>query len=368
MKERARQAEEAAARWDVRLVEGLAAVVLEVGGSEERMVARVMADTEEREKRMAVRLLATEAIEKELAQRALWEEKQWKDMGGLMRLRREDIREVKQTVEGIAAQLAAMSAASQAAAPAAAPALATEGPRAIRAQAAPARPELAAPKAMEGVVATTITPASELQEDPIEDGSDMEGIERKGMFASQHVPELGAPSAAPSPATRKKKGKGKAKEAQIAMPVPTTLARARKASGLVHQQKRQAAVDAKRAEEAKVSPPKVEEPAAARVILKRPETRAGEENAQQKKQEGRTEAEERWGKGDFSKEKEEEYFRAANLVRDLGDGDDEAVRRVAHLAGMRAVAEWWHRPMVPASQGPRGEAPAEGCPAPQRRR
>ena len=44
---------ETAARWEVRLVEGLTAVMADTGEREERLLARLLADAEEREKRLA---------------------------------------------------------------------------------------------------------------------------------------------------------------------------------------------------------------------------------------------------------------------------------------------------------------------------
>ena len=94
------------------------------------------------------------------------------------------------------------------------------------------------PVVMEGVVATVSVLAFAPQEDPIEDGSEMEGIEREGMFASQHAPELGVPTVSPAPVPegwRKEKRKGKGREVQIAVPLVTTQEPARKLRGSHYQ-------------------------------------------------------------------------------------------------------------------------------------
>ena len=65
------------------------------------------------------------------------------------------------------------------------------------------------PEAMEGVVTTAPTVPAKPQDDPIEDWSDMEGVEREGLFASRHAPEPGASAPALPPAPEKpKKGEG----------------------------------------------------------------------------------------------------------------------------------------------------------------
>ena len=74
------------ARWEERLVEGLPAVVPDANEREERMAARLLADAGEREvrlkadaegreKRLAAKLLAMDAVEEELALKAKWDVK-----------------------------------------------------------------------------------------------------------------------------------------------------------------------------------------------------------------------------------------------------------------------------------------------------
>jgi len=58
---------------------------------------------EEREKRMAVKLLAMDSIELELTQKAKWEIKQWEHLRVMMRSRRKEIKGIKQEVERIMA-------------------------------------------------------------------------------------------------------------------------------------------------------------------------------------------------------------------------------------------------------------------------
>ena len=74
-----------------------------------------------------------------------------------------------------------------------------------------------APEAMEGVVATA--PVQEA-EDPVEEWSNMEGVERDGLFASRHAPDAGEPAPAPAWVSEKpKKRKGNGKEVRPALPV-----------------------------------------------------------------------------------------------------------------------------------------------------
>ena len=243
-----------AARWDARLVEGLSAVMVEAGKREEKLAARLLADAEEREKRLAMELLSIKAIETELAQRARWEEKQWEDMAGLMRLPREDTKKVKRVVDGITAGMAGIRAMLAAAAPAVVVEPEVKrgaGPAPGPAPTAPPRPRCAAPRgavalgstpepeAMEGVVTTAVAMADY----PVEDWSDMEGVEQEGLFASQHVLQLGAPAAPPAPVPegwKKTKEKGKGKE--VVVTVPPSSART------AHQRTRQAGVDRAMAE------------------------------------------------------------------------------------------------------------------------
>jgi len=226
-----RKVEKKVALLDGKMLEGMAAMVADANGRtaklladaeerEKRMSATLLADAEEREKRLAVKLLATEAIEKELAQRAQWEGKQWEDLAGVMGLRREDIREVKQAVDNIAAEMAGIRAKRLAPEPARL--------RAAPDQAAPARLGRAVPEAMEGVVATAPVPANMPRDDLIEDWEDMEGVEPEGLYTSHHAPELGAPTGATLDAPKRKKEKGKAKEVQVAVPPAATPTPGRK--------------------------------------------------------------------------------------------------------------------------------------------
>ena len=173
---------------------------------------------------------------------------------------------------------------------------------------------------MEGV---DTTPPTTAQEDPIEEWSDMEGMERKGLFASQYAPELGAPVATPAlvPEVPKKKEKGKAKEVQIAVPQSPVRARARAPKCLAHQQKHRAAADAARAEKAQVSPrPEV---ATVRSILKRPETAAAEKAKKEEQVAAKAAVKERWEKGELNEEEREVYNSAATPIKYLAaDGED----------------------------------------------
>jgi len=381
MEEKARKVEEAleaaVARWDARLVEGLSAVLGEVGEREERMVARLctdagerearqLADAKEREKRLEVRLLALDEIETEQVQKAKWDLKQCEDLAVMMRARREELGEVKRGVEGIAAEIAGMRALGGP------PTLAAANVQAV-APAAPTRQrptapvEHSTPQPMEGVMTTASPAACVLQEDPIEEFSDMEGVERDGLFASRHAPALSSPTSVsssgtpapldygpvPAPArealvekekkTRKDKGKGKA----VQLVAPPTLAC--KPKGSVQQQRRQAEVDKNRAEAArtglKVEAVVPSAPAPVRSILKRPETIAAEKAEKEAREREKAAARKRWVRGDFSKQEEESYTQAARPLWGLGntDEEEEATQKVAHLAGMRAVEDHWEQ-------------------------
>jgi len=177
-----------------RMMEGMGVLAADENEREARTVARLLADAEVREKRLAVKMLTMEGIQSELVQKARWEIKQWEDMARLLDARRKDIGEVKRTVDKIAesiaeqrgAQPVPIPALGQAARPASfRPAAFPTTLRAIsqaplaRIAAAPvANPE---PEAMEGVVAETLAMT---QDDPVEDWSNMEGVEREGLYGS----------------------------------------------------------------------------------------------------------------------------------------------------------------------------------------
>jgi len=275
----------------------------------------------------------------------------------MMRARREELGEVKHGVEGIAAEIAGMRALGGL------PTLATTTVRAV----APAAVGHGTPQPMEGVMVTAPPAAWVLQEDPIEEFSDMEGVKCDGLFASRYAPALSTPtsvssSRTPAPLdsgpvlapareapvekekkTRKDKGKGKAVEIAIP-PTPTC-----KPKGSAQQQRRQVEVDKKRAEEvrtglrAEAVVPSAQAPV--RSILKRPETIAAEEAKKEAREREKAAARKRWVKGDFSKQEEESYAQAARPLWGLGDTDkeEEATRKVAHLAGMRVVEDHWEQ-------------------------
>jgi len=62
------------------------------------VAARLLADAEEREARLAT----TEGIEREMLAKANWDIKQWTDLVQLMERRRVEIGEVEKAVEGLA--------------------------------------------------------------------------------------------------------------------------------------------------------------------------------------------------------------------------------------------------------------------------
>jgi len=143
--------------------------------------------------------------------------------------------------------------------------------------------------------------------------------------------------------TRKDKGKGKAVEI-TAPPTPTC-----KPKGSAQQQLCKTEVDKKRAEEVRTGPraeavvPST--PAPLRSILKRPETIAAEEAEKEAREREKAAARKRWVRGDFSKQEEESYVQVARPLWGLGDTDEEeeATRKVAHLASIRAVEDHWEQ-------------------------
>jgi hypothetical protein len=180
--------EERAARREERLREALAVAAADAAAREERVLGTLLADAKAREDRLAVKLLAVEAIEDEQRLKSRWDVEQWEDMAGLMTLRREESREIKRAVDEIRGRLDEMHL--QRAPAAAGPT--TRG------------------EAMQGVEAT-LSPVVL----PMGESSAMEGVEREGLFASQHAPELDAqPPALEEPEKGKGKEKAKTKSRQ----------------------------------------------------------------------------------------------------------------------------------------------------------
>ena len=202
-----------------------------------------------------------------------------------------------------------------------------------------------------------MTAAPAVHNDPIEDWSDMEGVEREGLHASQHAPAAGAPD-------RPWKGKGgKGKAVQTA--TPPAIGQAGR------QRKRQAAVDAAKAEKAMEPTPPV------RPILRRPETeeaetkreREREEEVARKKKEEKTEAKKRWEGGELTGVEVATYDAAASpiefLARDSEDlAEVAAGQSIAHMAGMRALEEEWEESW-PRGQGPPPERRMQQRASPQ---
>jgi hypothetical protein len=91
-------------------LEQILAAVAEVERKADARLAMAMADTEEREKRLAVKLLAMEALETDAMERGRWEIKQWQVWAKEMGERKEELREIKATVDGVVQQLAGLVA------------------------------------------------------------------------------------------------------------------------------------------------------------------------------------------------------------------------------------------------------------------
>jgi len=328
-----RKMEEKVGALEARMIVGMGVLVAGKGEREVRMAARLITDAEEREKRLTAKLLATEGIEREMLEKASWDIKQWMDLAELMERRRVEIGEVRKAVEMLAVQQAAMSV-----------------------QLLSARTAAAEPEAMEGVTTTR----QEEDEDEVEEWSDMEGVEREGLFGSKHAPALGEPVPPMPPAPEmggRKKEKGKAKVMQIAVPPAPAPGCTCTPRGSAWQQRWQAAADT-----AKVV--KLEVAAPIQSILKCPETVEAEKKQEEKRKEevakkeqekvagavekaaAKAEVRKRWEAGRFNVEEEEVYGRAMRPISSLADdshGLEEmaAGKRIAHMAGMWALESQW---------------------------
>jgi len=249
-----RKMEEKVGALEVRMMVGTGALVAGEGEREVRKAARLIMNAEEREKRLTVKLLATEGIEREMLEKASWDIKQWTDLAELMERRRVQIGEVRKAVEMLALQQAAMSV-----------------------QPLSVRTATTEPEAMEGVTTTQ----QDEDEDKVEEWSDMEGVEQEGLFGSKHTLALGEPVPSMPPAPEmgeRKKEKGKAKAMQIAVPPAPAPGCTRMLRGSAWQQRWQAAANA-----AKVAKLKVVAPI--RAILKRPGTVEAEKKWEEKRKE-----------------------------------------------------------------------------------
>jgi len=168
-----RRMEEKVTVLEAWMMEGLGARGADENEREVRVAAGLLADTEEREKRLAVKLLAIDAIEMELTQKGQWELKQWEDLARVLEARR-DIREVRQAVDSLASEMAREGRAHQ------------EGLGAAGTAGTAAPTKGGATQPIEGVVATTVTA------EEVDQGDDMEGVEREGLFGPKHAPVLGS--------------------------------------------------------------------------------------------------------------------------------------------------------------------------------
>jgi len=89
------------------MMEEMGVLAADENEKEVRAPARLLADVEERELRLAVKLFTMDTIEMELTQKGQWELKQWEDLARvLVEARRRDIREVRQAVDSLASEMA----------------------------------------------------------------------------------------------------------------------------------------------------------------------------------------------------------------------------------------------------------------------
>ena len=334
--------EEKVSMLEARMTEGREARAANKNESEVRAAARLLADAEEREKRLAVKLPALDTIEMELTQKGQWEMKQWEDLARVLKARRREIREMRQAVDSWASEIAREGRAHQ------------EGPGVAVIAGAAAPATAGATQPMEGVVATAD------MEGEAEQGDVMEGVEREGLYEYRHAPAPGEPVPAAMGGEKEQgKEKGKGKAVQIATPPATGRA--------ARQRKRQAAVEAAKAREP-------ERPAApTRPILKRPQTAEAEKREQEKRgeeeaamkdaekagreEEAKAAAMKRWEAGELSQKEGETYSATARQIWDLtGDAGDTqeaaAGRRIAHMAGIRALGSQWEEDRVRGRMAP----------------
>ena len=312
---------------------GMGALAAGEGEREVRMAARLITDTEEREKRLTAKLLATKGIEREMLEKASWDIKQWTDLAELMERRRVEIEEVRKAVEMLTVQQAAMSV-----------------------QPLSARTATVEPEAMEGVTTTW----QEEDEDEMEEWSNMEGVERESLFGSKHAPVLGEPVPPMPPAPEmagRKKEKGKAKVMQIAIPPAPAPGCTCTLRGSAWQQRWQAATDT-----AKVAKLEVVVPIWS--IMKCPETVEAKKKREDKRKEevakkeqekvvgavekaaAKAKVQKRWEAERFNAEEEEVYGRAMHPISSLADdshGLEEmaAGKRIVYMAGMQALESRW---------------------------
>jgi len=316
--------EEKVAVLETWMMEGIGSLAAEENEREVRMAAGLLADAEQREKRLAVKLLTIDGIETELTQKGQWEIEQWKDLARLLEARRRDIGEVKRAMDNLADKVAEEGWAHWGA-----HLVPTEGPSLTTAP--------VAPQPMAGVAATLA------QANEMEQGDSMEGVEWEGPFASQHAPQLGAavPTQGMAPGPSKKKGKEKEKGKAVQIAIQPALVRA------ARQARRQTTVNEARAGRAEMPVPPI------RSILNRPETEEVEKKAEEttkqevaKKQEEKMAAMKKWEAGELSQKEGETYSRAARPIQALAGetntlGEVAAGQRIAHIAGMRALESRW---------------------------
>jgi len=196
--------EEKVSVLEARMMEGREARAANKNESEVRAAARLLADMEEREKRLAVKLPTLDAIETELIQKGQWEMKQWEDLARVLKARRREIRELRQAVDSLASEMAREGRAHQ------------EGPGVAVIAGAAAPTTAGATQPMEGVVATAA------MEGEAEQGDIMEGVEREGLYESRHALAPGEPVPTATGGEKEQgKEKGKGKGVQIATPPAT---------------------------------------------------------------------------------------------------------------------------------------------------
>jgi hypothetical protein len=157
----------------------------------------------------------------------------------------------------------------------------------------------------------------DVKEDEIEEFSDMEGVQREGLYDSQHAPPPGEPDYMASQEGDKRREKGEATR---------TKAAARKSRELARKEK------GKAKEVVGVTPITKGQPKA---ILKRPETTAAEAAPDAA----------RWGRGSMGIVEQEVYGRASTpiLAESPVTGAATETRdrtKRAHQAGMEALRKW----------------------------
>jgi predicted RNA-binding Zn-ribbon protein involved in translation (DUF1610 family) len=266
-----------------------------------------------------------EEMKKKIAGRNDWEEQQWGELGTQLQWEEKELKEIKQGVDSLVREnrkerkrKEGEDAASERAVMEAGLAQMRAAPRtsapAMRHSTPPPNPPNPAPPPGPPAPAVPEVTMADVEEE-IEEFSDMEGVQREGLYDSQHAPPPEEPDYMASQEGHERREKGEATR---------TKTEARRARETARKEK------GKNKEVVGVT--REDHP---RVILKRPETAAAEAAADAA----------RWGRGSLSVIEQEIYGRASTpiLAESPVTGAATETRdrtKRAHQAGMEALRKW----------------------------